>query len=51
MNARTRERPDLIEHVTFRGTEYLFYPAIPWTWSLCAAPMLMKRATSRPMKR
>ncbi|MBS6948958.1 CoA-transferase [Bifidobacterium scardovii] len=29
MNARTRERPDLIEHVTFRGDEYLFYPAIP----------------------
>lgn len=22
-----------------------------WTWSLCAAPMLMKTVTSRPMKR
>ncbi len=29
MNARTRERPNLIEHVTFRGDEYLFYPALP----------------------
>ncbi|MCY2721564.1 acyl CoA:acetate/3-ketoacid CoA transferase [Klebsiella pneumoniae] len=28
MNARTRERPNLIEHVTFRGDEYLFYPAL-----------------------
>lgn len=51
MNARTRERPNLIEHVTFRGDEYLFYPALPLTWSLCAAPMLMKTVTSRPMKR
>lgn len=29
MNARTRERHNLIEHVTFRGDEYLFYPALP----------------------
>ncbi|MBZ4281039.1 acyl CoA:acetate/3-ketoacid CoA transferase, partial [Mycobacterium tuberculosis] len=29
MNARTRERPNLIEHVTFRGDEYLFYTALP----------------------
>lgn len=29
MNARTRQQPQLIEHVTFRGEEFLFYPAIP----------------------
>lgn len=29
MNARTRQQPNLIEHVTFRGEEALFYPAIP----------------------
>lgn len=29
MNARTREQPNLVEHVTFRGEESLFYPAIP----------------------
>jgi propionate CoA-transferase len=29
MNARTREQPNLIEHVEFRDAEYLFYPAIP----------------------
>ncbi|AFJ48169.1 acyl CoA:acetate/3-ketoacid CoA transferase [Shimwellia blattae] len=29
MNARTRTQPDLVEHVVFRGDEYLFYPAIP----------------------
>lgn len=29
MNARAREAGQLIEHVTFRGEEFLFYPAIP----------------------
>ena len=29
MNARTREQPDLIEYMQFRGEDFLFYPAIP----------------------
>lgn len=29
MNARTRRLPHLVEVVTMRGEEYLFYPAIP----------------------
>lgn len=29
MNALTRQQPDWLEYVTFRGEEYLFYPAFP----------------------
>ena len=29
MNALTREKENLVEHINFRGEEYLFYPAIP----------------------
>lgn len=29
MNRRTREQPNRVEHHTFRGEEFLFYPAIP----------------------
>ncbi len=30
MNKRTRELPPILEHVTFKGEDYLYYPAIPF---------------------
>lgn len=30
MNRRTRQLPPLVEHMMFRGEEYLYYPAIPF---------------------
>ncbi len=41
---------DRARHVSRRRISVLSGSSL-WTWSLCAAPMLMKTATSRPMKR